>query len=64
MVLGRKSSNKLIWRRTKNMFKLKEVDPLDEKRKEKLGKLIEEGERFKKKSLERWNNKTGKFNKK
>jgi len=46
------------------MFKLKGVDPLDEKRKEKLGKLIKKGEEFKKRSLERWNNKTSKYNKK
>lgn len=46
------------------MFKLKAVDPLDEKRKEKIDKLIKNGEKFKKRSLEKWNNKISKHNKK
>ncbi len=46
------------------MFKLKRVDPAVEKRKEKIDKLIKNGEKFKERSLKRWNNKISKYDKK
>lgn len=44
------------------VFELKEVDPWEEKRKKAIQKLIEEGEKFKKDSLEKWENKINKCN--
>ena len=39
------------------MFKLKEVEPWEKKRKEAIRKLINEGEKFKDKSVEKWKKK-------
>ncbi|MHA1489956.1 MAG: hypothetical protein ACTSRI_09895 [Promethearchaeota archaeon] len=46
------------------MFRLKEIDPWEEKRKKAIDKLLNEGEKFKKNSLEKWNKKINKSEKK
>ena len=39
------------------MFKLKEIDTWEIKRKEAINKLIKKGEKFKKESIEKWKDK-------